>query len=384
MNDILKSAMKGNIPAPKSTAKMVIPDVTPVANIKVIGVGGGGCNAINRMVEAELDHVEFVAVNTDAQALYHSKAPLKIHIGREVTRGLGAGSNPEVGKHAAEESIDEIKEALQGADMVFVTAGMGGGTGTGAAQVIAQLAREMGALTVGIVTKPFNFEGLTRAKKANTGLEALKPAVDTLITIPNDRILSIIDRKTPITDAFSVVDEVLRNGVQGISDLILVHGLVNVDFADVKSIMKEAGTALMGIGYGAGETRAADAAKAAIESPLLEQSINGAKGILFNITGGSDLSMYEVDEASRLITESADPDANIIFGAVMNEDYAGEIKITVVATGFDEDNAPKKPSGHGSLMRKAFGRQDTSEPVSSSRYNEADLETPAFLRKNIK
>ncbi|MCB9809921.1 cell division protein FtsZ [Candidatus Peribacteria bacterium] len=363
---------------------MQMPTATPVANIKVIGVGGGGNNAITRMVQSDMENVEFIAINTDAQALYHSPAATKIHIGREITKGLGAGANPETGRHAADESAEEIKEALKGADMVFITAGMGGGTGTGAAPVVASIARGLGALTVGIVTKPFSFEGQARQKKAHNGLEELKASVDTLITIPNDRILSIIDRKTPITDAFSVVDEVLRNGVQGIADLIQIHGLVNVDFADVRSVMKDAGTALMGIGYGAGETRATDAAKAAIESPLLEQSISGAKGILFNITGGADLSMYEVDEASRLITENADPDANIIFGAVMNEDYTGEIKITVVATGFAE--SAEKKDGHASLMRKAFGGGTRAEtaPRRGPSMEEDELDTPAFLRNKMR
>ncbi len=389
MKDLLQSAMNNsnkkntkdsNLVTEKKKTSSVsasnIPDVAPVANIKVIGVGGGGSNAVNRMVSAEFDNVEFIAVNTDAQALFHSEATHKIHIGREATRGLGAGANPEVGKVAAEESLEEIKSALKGADMVFVTCGLGGGTGTGAAPVIANIARELGALTVGVVTRPFSFEGQMRTKKANTGYDELKKSVDTLITIPNDRILSIIDRKTPLTDAFSVVDEVLRQGVQGIADLITLHGLINVDFADVKSIMSNAGTALMGIGYGAGESRAIDAAKAAIESPLLDQSIKGAKGILFNITGGEDLSMYEIDEAAKAITEAADPEANIIFGSVVDPDYNGEMKITVIATGFAEEGS-KKP-GHAQLMRKAFsmGGNGTNE--------ENDLDTPAFLRNKLR
>lgn len=381
MNDLLQSAMTNTknekkAQQQKSVSSANIPDVAPVANIKVVGVGGGGSNAVNRMVSADFANVEFLAVNTDAQALYHSEAENKIHIGREATRGLGAGANPEVGKAAAEESIEDLKSALKGADMVFVTCGLGGGTGTGAAPVIAGIARELGALTVGVVTRPFSFEGQMRTKKADTGYEELKKNVDTLITIPNDRILSIIDRKTPLTDAFSVVDEVLRQGVQGIADLITLHGLINVDFADVKSIMSEAGTALMGIGYGAGEDRATEAAKAAIESPLLEQSVRGAKGILFNITGGTDLSMYEIDEAAKVITEAADPEANIIFGAVINENYNGEMKITVIATGFAAE-ASKKP-GHAQLMRKAFSIDDNSSA------DENDLETPAFLRNRMR
>ncbi len=387
MKDLLQSAMaqtqsekksmqaKDHAPQPSANN---IPDVAPIANIKVVGVGGGGSNAVNRMASADFANVEFIAVNTDAQALYHSKAEHKIHIGREATRGLGAGANPEVGKTAAEESVEELKAALKGADMVFVTCGLGGGTGTGAAPVVASVCRELGALTVGVVTRPFSFEGQNRAKKADDGYEELKNNVDTLITIPNDRILSIIDRKTPLTDAFAVVDEVLRQGVQGIADLITLHGLINVDFADVKSIMMNAGTALMGIGYGAGEDRATTAAKAAIESPLLEQSIGGAKGILFNVTGGTDLSMYEIDEAAKVITEAADPDANIIFGAVINENYNGEMKITVIATGFAPES--KKKPGHAQLMRKAFsmpGEKNISDDGD-------DLDTPAFLRNKMR
>ena len=358
-----------------NTSTAVDPGIAPVANIKVVGVGGGGNNAVNRMASSDFVNVEFIAINTDAQALHHSKASDKVHIGMEATRGLGAGADPNVGKTAAEESIEELKSSLKGADMVFITCGLGGGTGTGAAPVVAQVAKELGALTVGVVTKPFSFEGQQRGKKAQTGYETLAKNVDTLITIPNDRILSIIDRKTPLTDAFSVVDEVLRQGVQGIADLITLHGLINVDFADVRSIMKDAGTALMGIGYGAGENRAIDAAKAAIESPLLDQSIHGANGILFNITGGTDLSMYEVDEAAKTITEAADPEANIIFGAVINEKYTGEMKITVIATGFSEGE--KKRPGHSALMRKAFS-------VGGNEGSDMDLETPAFLRRNLK
>lgn len=381
MKDLLQSALDSSTSNNKSSATAsatnATPDaITPVANIVVVGAGGGGSNALNRMVDSGFANVRFVAINTDAQALYHSKAETKVHIGREATRGLGAGANPEVGKAAAEESVEDIKNALKGADMVFVTCGLGGGTGTGAAPVIASVAKELGALTVGVVTKPFSFEGQQRGKKADGGFDDLKKQVDTLITIPNDRILSIIDRKTPITDAFAVVDEVLRQGVQGIADLITLHGLINVDFADVRSIMREAGTALMGIGYGAGETRAADAAKAAIESPLLDQSINGARGILFNITGGNDLSMYEVDEAAKIITEAADPEANIIFGAVINENYNGEMKITVIATGFSDEE--KKRPGHASLMRQAFGNNDHADTKGN------DLDTPAFLRKKLR
>ena len=393
MKDLLQAAMDENISQKKSaggasasssstatSSQTVIPEMAPVANIKVVGVGGAGGNAINRMVASDFANVEFVAINTDAQALYHSKAEGKIHIGRETTRGLGAGANPEMGRGAAEEAMEEIKSSLKGADMVFITCGLGGGTGTGASPIVANIARELGALTVGVVTKPFSFEGQARNKKAEQGYEELKGTVDTLITIPNDRILSIIDRKTPITDAFSVVDEVLRQGVQGIADLITLHGLINVDFADIRSVMRDAGSALMGIGYGAGETRATDAAKAAIESPLLDQSIHGAKGILFNVTGGNDLSMYEVDEAAKVITEAADPEANIIFGAVINENYTGEMKVTVIATGFS-GNEKKKP-GHASLMRQAFGAAVVDGGSGDDEVSE--LETPAFLRNKVK
>ncbi|PIZ76126.1 cell division protein FtsZ [Candidatus Peregrinibacteria bacterium CG_4_10_14_0_2_um_filter_38_24] len=355
----------------------VTPEITPVANIKVIGVGGGGGNAINRMIKSGLKGVDFISVNTDAQALYHSDAPTKINIGKATTRGLGAGSNPDIGRQAAEESIDEIRDALEGSDMIFVTCGLGGGTGTGAAPAIANIAKEMGILTVAVVTKPFSFEGHKRKSQAEEGLENLKNKVDTLITIPNDKILSIIDKKTPLNDAFAVVDDVLRQGVQGIADLITVHGMINVDFADVKAVMENAGSALMGIGYGTGENRAEEAAKAAIESPLLELSIDGAKGILFNITGGNDLSMFEVDEAARVITEAADPEANIIFGAVINDSYTGEIKITVVATGFDykqNDTSILK-----ARSRSAFSGTD-STPLKQT---ENELDIPAFIRQKM-
>ncbi len=380
--DLLQSAIQAKQTQKSDDTQTRLQDTTPdvmsVANIKVVGVGGGGGNALNRMVSSDFANVEFVAINTDAQALYHNKAENKVHIGHDATRGLGAGANPDVGKQAAEESLEDIKNALKGSDMVFITCGLGGGTGTGAAPVVAQISRELGALTVGVVTKPFSFEGQQRGKKADSGYEELKKNVDTLITIPNDRILSIIDRKTPLNDAFAVVDEVLRQGVQGLADLITLHGLVNVDFADIRSIMRDAGTALMGIGYGAGENRAAEAAKAAIESPLLDQSVHGAKGILFNITGGNDLSMYEVDEAAKVITEAADPEANIIFGAVINENYEGEMKVTVVATGFSEE--PKKSPGHASLMRQAFSLNSDSGKSEGG----VDLETPAFLRNKLR
>ncbi|MBI4994513.1 cell division protein FtsZ [Candidatus Peregrinibacteria bacterium] len=358
---------------------MVTPEISPVAAIKVVGIGGGGCNALGRMIGSGVKGVDFIAINTDAQALYHCEAANKINVGKATTRGLGAGANPDIGRQAAEESSEEIKSSLEGADMVFITCGLGGGTGTGGAPIIAEIAKELGILTVAVVTKPFSFEGMKRKQQADDGLENLKGKVDTMITIPNDRILSIIDKKTPLTEAFGVVDDVLRQGIQGIADIITVHGLINVDFADVRTIMQNAGSALMGIGYGAGENRAADAAKAAIESPLLEMDIAGAKGILFNVTGGNDLSMFEVDEAARIITEAADPDATIIFGAVVNDSYTGEIKVTVIATGFDEARR-EKPSF---FQREHSGLQQTTASGQTGRVQESELEIPAFLRKKV-
>jgi cell division protein FtsZ len=313
----------------------VAPAIETFARIKVVGVGGAGCAAINRMVEAGIEGVEFIVVNTDAQALHHSKAQVKIHIGKDETRGLGAGANPSVGQKAAEESIEDIKKALEGADMVFVTIGAGGGTGSGAGHVVAKAAKDMGTLVVGFATKPFAFEGEKRRRNAETAIERLREAVDTLIIIPNDRLLQTIDRQTPLLEAFKVADDVLRQGVQGISDLITVHGLINLDFADVKAVMRNAGSALMGIGRASGENRAVVAAQQAIESPLLEVSIDGARGILFNIIGGNDLSMHEINAAAEAITTAADPDANIIFGATISPELDGEVIITVVATGFD-------------------------------------------------
>ncbi len=313
----------------------VEPAIETMAKIKVAGVGGAGGAAINRMIEAGVEGVEFIAINTDAQALFHSKAQTKIHIGKGETRGLGAGADPLVGEKAAEESSEEIKKALEGADMVFVTIGAGGGTGSGAGHVVARLAHEMGILVVGFATKPFAFEGEKRRRNAELAIENLRRAVDTLITIPNDRLLQTIDRQTPLLEAFKVADDVLRQGVQGISDLITVHGLINLDFADVKSVMSNAGSALMGIGRASGENRAVLAAQQAIDSPLLEVSIDGARGILFNVIGGNDLSMHEINAAAEAITSAADPDANIIFGATIDDKLSGEIIITVVATGFD-------------------------------------------------
>lgn len=316
-----------------------MPQVTPAvetfARIKVVGVGGAGGAAINRMVDAGVSGVEFIAINTDAQALHHSKASTKINIGKDTTRGLGSGADPKVGQAAAEESIEEIKKAIEGADMVFVTLGAGGGTGSGAGHIVAGVAKDMDILTVGFATKPFAFEGDKRRRNAEVAIEKLKKNVDTLIVIPNDRLLQTIDRQTPLLEAFKVADDVLRQGVQGISDLITVHGLINLDFADVKAVMAHAGSALMGIGRASGENRATTAAQQAIESPLLEVSIDGARGILFNIIGGHDMTMHEINSAAETITAAADPDANIIFGATINPELEGEIIITVVATGFD-------------------------------------------------
>jgi cell division protein FtsZ len=306
-----------------------------LAVLKVVGVGGGGSNAVNRMVDAGLKGVEFVAVNTDAQALLMCEADVKLHIGAEATRGLGAGANPDVGYAAAMESRDEIKEALKGADMVFVTAGEGGGTGTGGAPVIADIARELGALTVGVVTRPFNFEGRKRAEQAQKGVTELRDKVDTLIIIPNDRLLQVIEKQTSVMDAFRMADDILRQGVQGITDLITIPGLVNLDFADVRAVMSDAGSALMGIGEAEGENRAAEAARAAVSSPLLEASVEGATGILLNITGGSDIGLFEVNEAAEVVTGAADQNANVIFGAVIDDNLAGKVRVTVIATGFD-------------------------------------------------
>lgn len=320
------------------------PPVETFARIKVVGVGGSGGKAISRMIEAKLKGVEFVAINTDAQDLHHNKAPEKVHIGKNLTKGLGAGMNPDIGRQAAEENRDEIQEILKGADMVFVTCGMGGGTGTGAAPIVAETAKELGVLTVAVVTKPFTFEGAQRRAIADEGLENLKERVDAFITIPNDKLLQIIDRKTTLINSFKIVDDVLRQGVQGISDLITKPGLVNVDFADVRAIMANSGSALMGIGVGTGENRSSDAAKAAISSPLLELSIDGAKGVLFNVSGSTDLTMLEINEAANIITESIDPNAKVIFGAVVDETMKkGEIQITVVATGFDEEIGREEP-----------------------------------------
>ena len=332
------------------------------ANIKVIGVGGGGNNAVNRMVESELKGVQFLSVNTESQVLELSKADVTIQIGEKVTKGLGAGANPQIGEAAAQESREDIIKALEGADMVFVTAGMGGGTGTGAAPVVAECAKEVGALTVGVVTKPFAFEGKRRRAAAEKGIEFLTQKVDTIIVIPNDKLLQVVDKKCSLSDAFRTADDVLRQGIKGISDLIQVPGLINLDFADVKTIMTEQGEALMGIGLGEGENRAADAAKMAINSPLLETSIDGAKGILLNISGSANLSLFEINEAAEIISDAADPDANIIFGSVIDESLGDSVQVTVVATGFN--SSTKNVPEFGKTTTAARPATNTSAPTS--------------------
>lgn len=357
------------------------------AQIRVIGVGGGGTNAVNRMIRASMVGIEFIAINTDAQALLQTEAPHWIRIGDKLTRGLGAGGNPSIGAKAAEENAEEIYEALKGSDMVFITAGMGGGTGTGASPVVAQIAREVGALTVGVVTRPFTFEGNKRRLAAEEGIANLKQHVDTLITVPNDRLLQVADKRMPLSEAFRLADDVLRQGIQGISDLITVPGLINLDFADVKTIMSQAGSALMAIGEGSGESRAIDAAQLAIASPLLDIDISGARGVLFNITGGTDLTLYEVNEAADIISKAAHPEANIIFGAVQDPSYDGKVKITVIATGFDSqgqqpqqsgryDRSSYYPSvpvgGNGSFARSS----SASQGISSNSYSALPVTPP--------
>lgn len=369
-------------------------EVEQIAQIKVIGVGGGGSNAVNRMIEGGVQGVEFIAVNTDAQALNRSKAPTRVQIGEKLTRGLGAGAKPEIGKKAAEESREQIENVLKGADMVFVTAGMGGGTGTGAAPEIAAIARDLGSLTVGVVTRPFTFEGKKRSTQADQGVAALKENVDTLIVIPNDRLLEIVDKNTPMLEAFREADNVLRQGVQGISDLIAVPGLINLDFADVKTIMTERGSALMGIGTATGENRATEAAKKAICSPLLETSIEGARGVLMNITGGTNLSLYEVNEAADIVQSASDPDVNMIFGAVINEDLKDEILVTVIATGFDQKKSKEKASQSGRIRKPDFEvrKKEEEEEIfpsfvkgSSSVIDnkEVNFDVPTFLRNSF-
>ncbi|MBI3980383.1 cell division protein FtsZ [Candidatus Microgenomates bacterium] len=372
---------------------LIKPDLAKFAKIKVIGVGGGGCNAINSMISTQqIQGVDFIGVNCDAQALLTCLAPIKVQIGDKLTKGLGAGADPEVGRMAAEESREKIKEALLEADMVFITAGMGGGTGTGASAIIAEIAKEVGALTMSVVTKPFIFEGTRRMIVAEGGIASLKDKVDALIVIPNQRLLDVVDKKMTLIEAFKVADSVLGHGVQGISDLITLPGLINVDFADVKAIMQDAGSALMGIGMGAGENRATTAARTAISSPLLEISIDGAKGVLFNITGGTDLTMNEVDEAAKIISQAADPDANIIFGAVIDDSMVDQVKITVIATGFDESKRRLKEMVTQQPVTRGQGynyRQPEEKPMQTTTQTgeqpeeEKDIwDIPAFLRQN--
>lgn len=383
------------------------PKVESFARIKVLGIGGSGTNAVNRMTELGIRGVEFIAINTDAQALHNNKADKKVHIGKNITKGLGSGMNPELGRQAAEESVEELEEVIESSDMIFITCGLGGGTGTGAAPIVAELAKNRGILTVAVVTKPFTFEGSKRKEVAETGYDNLKDKVDAIISIHNDRILQIIDKKTSLIDSFKTVDEVLRQGISGISDLITTHGIVNADFADVRSIMQDAGTALMGIGHASGENRAAEAAKLAINSPLLELTIDGAKGVLFNITGGPSLGMFEIDEAAKVITKSIDPDAKVKFGAVIDDSMGEEVRITVIATGFDEGNKrttplsfieepkksiimePKTVQAQPVEMRKPLFNPRPIQPVkpveeSPIQNEEDELEIPAFIRKKMK
>jgi cell division protein FtsZ len=347
-----------------------------LAVLKVAGVGGGGTNAVNRMVDAGLAGVEFIAVNTDAQALLMTDADVKIQIGAEATRGLGAGADPEIGLAAAQESRDELKEALKGADMVFITAGEGGGTGTGGAPIVAELGQEIGALTVGVVTRPFAFEGRKRAEQAERGIDQLRDRVDTLIVIENDRLLQVVERQTSVVDAFRMADDILRQGVQGITDLITEPGLVNLDFADVRTIMRDAGSALMGIGRASGENRAAEAARIAVSSPLLEASIEGATGILLNVTGGSDIGLFEVNEAAEVVTGAADQNANVIFGAVIDDSIGDEVQVTVIATGFGGQGRRRRRPRETELDAPLPAATSASESFDSSQ----ELDVPSFLR----
>ncbi|MGF1513199.1 MAG: cell division protein FtsZ [Elainellaceae cyanobacterium] len=367
-------------PDEQSRGNSIVP--SSVAKIKVIGIGGGGCNAVNRMIASEVSGIEFWAINTDAQALEYSSSQNGLQVGQKLTRGLGAGGNPAIGQKAAEESRDEVAAALEGSDLVFITAGMGGGTGTGGAPVVAEVAKEVGALTVGIVTRPFIFEGRRRTSQAEEGIAALQSRVDTLIVIPNDKLLSVISEQTPVQEAFQVADDVLRQGIQGISDIITVPGLVNVDFADVRTVMADAGSALMGIGIGSGKSRAREAAIAAISSPLLESSIDGAKGVVFNITGGSDLTLHEVNAAAEIIYEAVDPNANIIFGAVIDDRLQGEVRITVIATGFTAE----APAAEVMTPRVAPLKRPSSKPTFSAVPSEpaqksSGLDIPEFLQR---
>lgn len=369
--------------------------VESFANIKVMGIGGGGCNAIDRMIEEGLQGVEFVAVNTDAQALLKSRATKRVRIGEKLTKGLGSGGNPEMGKKAAEESAEDLYEVLKGSDMVFITAGMGGGTGTGATSIVAQIAKEVGALTIGVVTKPFTFEGARRAQCAEAGINMLKEKADTLIVIPNDRLLDIVDKRVNLQNAFKVADDVLRQGVQGISELITVPGLINLDFADVRTIMSEGGAALMAVGTASGEDRATEAAGKAISSQLLDITIDGARGILFNVTGGPEMTLFEVNQAAAIIKETAHPDVNLIFGAVIDPNMKDELRITVIATGFERTGMPRRifdvpmPRTEGSQTRKPDISERTTgvfKPVEFQprTFNTEDLDIPTFLRNRAR
>ncbi|NET47532.1 MAG: cell division protein FtsZ [Merismopedia sp. SIO2A8] len=365
---------------------IVIVPTDSVAKIKVIGVGGGGCNAVNRMIASNVAGVEFWSVNTDAQALTYADSRNCLQVGQKLTRGLGAGGNPAIGQKAAEESRDEVAAALEGADLVFITAGMGGGTGTGGAPIVAEIAKEVGALTVGVVTRPFTFEGRRRTSQADEGISAFQSRVDTLIVIPNDKLLAVISEQTPVQEAFRVADDILRQGVQGISDIITIPGLVNVDFADVRAVMADAGSALMGIGAGSGKSRASEAARTAISSPLLESSIDGAKGVVFNITGGSDLTLHEVNAAAEIIYEAVDPTANIIFGAVIDDRLQGEIRITVIATGFGTDVQAVpietvEPSRVSPLRRTPPTPVVTTAPPPEIPKRSTGLDIPDFLQR---
>lgn len=387
----------------------VKPKVETFARIKVLGIGGSGTSAVNRMTEMGIRGVEFISVNTDAQALHNNQADKKVHIGKSITKGLGSGMNPELGRQAAEESQEEIEEVISNADMVFITSGLGGGTGTGAAPIVAELSKNRGILTIAVVTKPFTFEGSKRKEIAESGYENLKDKVDAIISIQNDRILQIIDKKTSLVDAFATVDEVLRQGIAGISDLITTHGVVNADFADIRTIMQDAGTAMMGIGHASGENRAELAAKAAVNSPLLDMTIDGAQGVLFNITGGPSLGMFEIDEAAKVITKNVDPDARVKFGAVIDETMGDELRITVIATGFDEHNRRPTPISFAPPIeelprvaqsatqndeparpevRKPLFSPKPTEPVPMQSdvpdMEEDDLDIPAFIRKKMK
>ncbi|MBQ2873159.1 MAG: cell division protein FtsZ [Bacilli bacterium] len=348
-------------------------EMNQLAKIKVVGIGGGGCNAVNRMIDSGLKGVDFIVANTDLQVLNDSLAPIKLQLGSELTDGLGAGANPEIGREAALESKAEIEEALKGADMVFVTCGMGGGTGTGASPIVAEIAQELGALTVGIVTKPFSFEGKKRMEQAIAGLDELKKHVDTLIVIPNDRLRELIDKSTPMLEAFREVDNILHRGVQSISDLIAITGLVNLDFADVKAVMKDRGNALIGIGVGSGENRAVEAAKQAVSSPLLETSINGATDAIINVTGGTSLTLFEVEEAAEVIRTAANTDINTIFGAVINENLNDEVIVTVIATGFEQPSEPLYHSFNSTKREDMYKDNDDD-------YNDNDLDIPPFIR----